>query len=169
MSLPIKYEDHPKAKPGDPCSLCGSVTEAPVIDHCHRHGWVRGVLCRSCNGVMMVVDLRITPRSESLKIEMLTAHAGNCIECPKLSVSDLDPTRPLRSDEWLLQERRSIGDRIRLRRLHENMTQENAAAASLVSRSVYQAVEAGSTDARISTLLRIARVLGVHVTDLLGD
>jgi DNA-binding XRE family transcriptional regulator len=116
---------------------------------------------------MTFIDLRITPRGESSKVEMLTAHAGKCIQCPKLSVSDLDPTRPLRSDEWLVQERRSIGDRIRVRRIHENLTQVDVAAASCVARKTYQDVEAGLVDARISTLLRIAHVLGVHVADLL--
>jgi transcriptional regulator with XRE-family HTH domain len=72
-------------------------------------------------------------------------------------------------DEWLLRERRAIGDRIRVRRLRENMTQEKVFLEARVSRSAYQAVEAGTADARITTLLRIATVLGVHVTDLLHD
>jgi transcriptional regulator with XRE-family HTH domain len=70
-------------------------------------------------------------------------------------------------DAWLLAERRAIGDRIRVTRLRQNMTQETVFLAARVSRSSYQAIEAGSTDARISTLWKIARVLGVHVTDLL--
>lgn len=70
-------------------------------------------------------------------------------------------------DNWLLTERRAIGDRIRVRRLHDNRTQESVFLAADVSRSTYQAIEAGATDARISTLMRIAHVLGVHVTDLL--
>jgi transcriptional regulator with XRE-family HTH domain len=70
-------------------------------------------------------------------------------------------------DDWLLNERRAIGDRIRVRRIHENMTQETVFLAARVSRSAYQDIEAGASDARIGTLLRIARVLGVHVTDLL--
>jgi transcriptional regulator with XRE-family HTH domain len=70
-------------------------------------------------------------------------------------------------DAWLLTERRAIGDRIRVTRLRQNMTQESVFLAARVSRSSYQAIEAGSADARISTLWKIARVLGVHVTDLL--
>lgn len=70
-------------------------------------------------------------------------------------------------DDWLLQERRAIGDRIRVRRLHQDMTQETVFLAARVSRSAYQEIEAGRADARITTLIRIARVLGVHVTDLL--
>jgi DNA-binding XRE family transcriptional regulator len=70
-------------------------------------------------------------------------------------------------DEWLARERRAIGDRIRVTRLHQDRTQESVFLAAEVSRSAYQAIEAGTADARITTLLKIARVLGVHVTDLL--
>jgi transcriptional regulator with XRE-family HTH domain len=78
------------------------------------------------------------------------------------------PTLP-DDDDWLLRERRAIGDRIRIKRLHENRTQESVFLAAGVARSAYQAVEAGTADARISTLLKIAHVLGVHVTDLLRN
>lgn len=72
-------------------------------------------------------------------------------------------------DAWLLRERRAIGDRIRIRRIHENRTQESVYLAADIGRSTYQAVEAGAADARISTLLKIAHVLGVHVSALLRD
>ncbi|WP_432137672.1 helix-turn-helix domain-containing protein [Streptomyces sp. bgisy154] len=72
-------------------------------------------------------------------------------------------------DEWLARERRAIGDRIRVERLHQNRTQESIFLAAEMSRSAYQAVETGAADARVTTLLKIARVLGVHVTDLLHD
>ena len=70
-------------------------------------------------------------------------------------------------DAWLAAERRAIGDRIRVERIRQNRTQESVFLAARVARSAYQDIEAGAADARISTLLRIARVLGVHVTDLL--
>lgn len=76
------------------------------------------------------------------------------------------PTLP-DDDAWLLLERRAIGDRIRITRLHQNRTQESVFLAARLSRSSYQAIEAGLADARIGTLLKIARVLGVHVADLL--
>ncbi|MGW7726167.1 helix-turn-helix domain-containing protein [Streptomyces canus] len=78
------------------------------------------------------------------------------------------PTLP-DDDDWLLRERRTIGDRIRVKRLHENRTQESVFLAAGVARSAYQEIEAGAADARISTLMKIARVLGVHVTDLLRN
>lgn len=70
-------------------------------------------------------------------------------------------------DYWLTQERQAIGDRIRVERIRQNRTQESVFLAARLSRSVYQNVEAGKADARITTLLRIARVLGIHVADLL--
>lgn len=76
------------------------------------------------------------------------------------------PTLP-DDDDWLLQERRAIGDRIRVTRLRQNRTQENVFLAAGLARSSYQEVEAGTADAKISTLLKIAHVLGVQVSDLL--
>lgn len=70
-------------------------------------------------------------------------------------------------DSWLQAERRAIGDRIRVTRIRQNRTQEAVFLAARVSRSTYQSIEAGAADARISTLIKISRVLGVHVTDLL--
>jgi hypothetical protein len=27
-----------------------------VVDHCHQHGWVRGVVCQSCNNSLAILD-----------------------------------------------------------------------------------------------------------------
>lgn len=70
-------------------------------------------------------------------------------------------------DAWLLEERRAIGNRIRAMRLDRNLTQEQVFLAVPVSRSVYQEIESGQGNPTISTLLRISRVLRVHVTELL--
>ncbi|MGW3195182.1 helix-turn-helix transcriptional regulator [Streptomyces sp. NPDC001118] len=72
-------------------------------------------------------------------------------------------------DAWLQRERRAIGDRIRVTRIRDNRTQESVFLAAGVARSSYQEIEAGTSDPRITTLLKIAHVLGVHVTDLLRD
>lgn len=72
-------------------------------------------------------------------------------------------------DAWIPRERRAIGDRIRVTRLRQNRTQESVFLAAGISRSAYQEIESGSADTRISSLLKIARVLGVHVADLLHD
>lgn len=70
-------------------------------------------------------------------------------------------------DAWLRVERQAIGDRIRVERIRQNRTQESVFLAARVGRTTYQGVEAGTLDARITTLLRIARVLGIHPADLL--
>lgn len=74
-----------------------------------------------------------------------------------------DPT----DDQWLLAERRAIGDRIRIARLRRNMTQERLYLSAGVSRAALQDIEAGASDARLSTLMRIANALGIHAADLL--
>jgi hypothetical protein len=33
------------------CALCGQPLEKPQIDHCHKTGLVRGLLCWRCNGL----------------------------------------------------------------------------------------------------------------------
>lgn len=70
-------------------------------------------------------------------------------------------------DAWLLERRRAIGDRIRVERHRQNRTQESVFLAARVARKTFQDIEAGNVDARITTLLRIAHVLGVHAADLL--
>ncbi len=72
-------------------------------------------------------------------------------------------------DAWLLEEQRAIGDRIRVIRIRQDRTQESVYLAARIARSSYQEIEAGRAEARIGSLLRIARVLGVHVADLLRD
>jgi hypothetical protein len=34
------------------CQLCKSALDNPVLDHCHKTGHVRGVLCRGCNAML---------------------------------------------------------------------------------------------------------------------
>jgi transcriptional regulator with XRE-family HTH domain len=68
--------------------------------------------------------------------------------------------------EWVPAARRAVGDRIRVRRLHQNMTQESLAHAAGVDRSTVQQMEAGQ-EMKLSHLLVLAHALRVHVVDLL--
>ena len=67
------------------CGAAGAHGDALVFDHCHRHGWVRGLVCTPCNtrlghieAVMAIpgvrVDLGRTPWGQFL---------ANCPDCTK--------------------------------------------------------------------------------------
>jgi transcriptional regulator with XRE-family HTH domain len=73
----------------------------------------------------------------------------------------------LPDDEWLLEERRRIGRCIRVAREHRNLTQEQVFLAAAMNRSHYQQIEAGTANPSLDMLLRIARVIGVPIADLL--
>ncbi|MET9705384.1 helix-turn-helix transcriptional regulator [Streptomyces griseus] len=70
---------------------------------------------------------------------------------------------------WLLDERRRLGDRIRERRMQCDLTQEGLAHEAEVSRDTVHRIERGLIDPRISYLWRIARVLGVPLSDLVRE
>jgi len=46
---------------GERCPICGEKDEVPHIDHCHKTGKVRGLLCQRCN--MALGFLRDNPRA----------------------------------------------------------------------------------------------------------
>jgi transcriptional regulator with XRE-family HTH domain len=70
-------------------------------------------------------------------------------------------------DDWLLRERQRIGKRIQDARVDHNLTQEKVFLAARLNRSFYQEIEAGQANPSLETLLRIARVIGVTISDLL--
>lgn len=71
-------------------------------------------------------------------------------------------------DSWLTEERRTIGNRIRAERERQNLTQERLILAAGIDRVTLWRVETGE-ESKLSTLLRIARVLGVRLSDLIGE
>lgn len=73
---------------------------------------------------------------------------------------------PDEQPRWIIDARKAVGDRIRVRRLHENMTQETLAHNACIDRSTIQRMEAGA-EMKLSHLLLVAHALRVHVTDLL--
>lgn len=70
-------------------------------------------------------------------------------------------------DAWLLRERQRIGKCIRDARVDHNLTQEAVFLAVPLNRSHYQQIEAGQANPSLNTLLGIARVIGVTISDLL--
>jgi transcriptional regulator with XRE-family HTH domain len=73
---------------------------------------------------------------------------------------------PADHPEWIPDARRTLGTRIRSRRLHRNLTQERLAERSGIDRSTIQRIEGGLNDPRYSHLLRIAEALDTTVADL---
>ncbi|WP_405718212.1 helix-turn-helix domain-containing protein [Streptomyces sp. NBC_00046] len=67
---------------------------------------------------------------------------------------------------WILDHRRTLGEHIRDRRMHQNLTQEQLAHLAEISRDTVQRIEGGHSDARISHLWRIAAALDTTVAEL---
>lgn len=77
-----------------------------------------------------------------------------------LSVND--PT----DDSWLRTERARIGRRVRDFRMDGDLTQERVYLAAGLNRSFYQGIEGGLENPTLEVLLRIARAIGVPLSDL---
>lgn len=78
------------------------------------------------------------------------------------------PHDPPDDHQWLLRERQRIGKHIRSTREEHDLTQEQVFLAAPMNRSHYQDIEAGTANPSLNTLLRIARAIGVPISDLLG-
>lgn len=70
---------------------------------------------------------------------------------------------------WISDRHREIGDRVRLLRLHADLTQDEVIRRSGLPRNTYLRVEGGATDARLSWLIAIADAIGVPLPHLVGD
>ncbi|WP_327335813.1 helix-turn-helix domain-containing protein [Streptomyces sp. NBC_01324] len=69
--------------------------------------------------------------------------------------------------QWVIEARQAVGDRIRVRRMELDWTQERLMDAAELSRNTLQRMEAGE-EMKVSNLLRVADALRVHARDLLG-
>lgn len=70
-------------------------------------------------------------------------------------------------DSWIPDQRRAIGDRVRAERERQKLTQEEVMLAARIDRVTLWRLETGQ-ETKLSTLLRVARVLGVRLADLEG-
>ncbi|MFD6552790.1 helix-turn-helix domain-containing protein [Streptomyces sp. NPDC058398] len=82
-----------------------------------------------------------------------------------MSVCRVTPDPP--DDDALRGERQRIGRSIRNARMDADLTQEQVFLAIPLNRAYYQQIESGVANPSLNTLLRIARVLGVRIADLL--
>lgn len=97
---PVQYGDHPPAPPGASCEACGATPPSVVTDHCHKHGWVRGILCGQCNANMALIDRGLLPGVR--QAAALVAFARRCPECPAVKVADLAPLAGRTAFTWRL-------------------------------------------------------------------
>jgi hypothetical protein len=62
-------------------------TDAPLyIDHCHKHGWIRGQICAGCNSVMRFMDrTHCIPRYMPALREEFRRQYNQCPDCEPLA------------------------------------------------------------------------------------
>lgn len=70
-------------------------------------------------------------------------------------------------DNWIRARQQAIGERLQAERLRQNLTQEAVYLAADIHRGTLQALEAGRANPTFETLLRLAHVLDVPLSDLL--
>lgn len=73
----------PPIPPEAVCAGCGTA-ETLVRDHCHEHGWVRGVVCRSCNFKLGHIDQGFMPRAPGETVTALLAVHNSCPDCEQV-------------------------------------------------------------------------------------
>ncbi|OMI34023.1 helix-turn-helix transcriptional regulator [Streptomyces sparsogenes] len=74
------------------------------------------------------------------------------------------PTDPL--PDWVLQQRRRVGDRIRLLREERTLSQEQLAELTGLSRHTIYRIELAQYGTSVDNLALIARALGVETVAL---
>jgi hypothetical protein len=94
VSVPYHRIKGRMTRPAIACVLCGRVTDYPVIDHCHAHGYTRGVVCTPCNARLGHVD---AAPDTATKEEAF--HRDNCPNCRRISgglvVTPAPKTQPM--------------------------------------------------------------------------
>lgn len=97
--LTISQFDRLKRKTKGVCPICRS-RQATHVDHCHKTGLIRGVLCQKCNtGLGMIGDSLPSARRA---MQYLSRHASSTNQRQRSrkgssrSLSQDDPARPIR-------------------------------------------------------------------------
>jgi transcriptional regulator with XRE-family HTH domain len=71
-------------------------------------------------------------------------------------------------ESWITEHLEVLGRRVQAERLRQNLSQEVVYLAAGVDRRTLQALEAGQGNPTFTTLMKIAYVLGIPLTDLIG-
>jgi len=70
------------------CVACSA--EGPLErDHCHKHGWIRGIVCGPCNRHLIRIDRHLAPRVDAELLAALLAVRNRCTDCDQLDLADL--------------------------------------------------------------------------------
>ena len=77
--------------PDGACAGCGT-TERLVRDHCHRHNWIRDIVCRGCNMRLGYIDQGIVPPGSGELLAALIAVRNRCPDCEPITVASLART-----------------------------------------------------------------------------
>ena len=91
-AVPVQYEfvsQYERVPPEAACEGCG-VSAMLGLDHCHAHGWARGVLCMRCNQYIGSIDRQLTPRVSEDHFAALVAVRNRCPGCRPLKAADLE-------------------------------------------------------------------------------
>lgn len=83
----------PRIPAGSACEGCGRNKQLGR-DHCHDHGWVRGILCPGCNNYLARIDRRLLPQAGPGLLVKLLALRNRCPECRPLEATDLSAQPP---------------------------------------------------------------------------
>jgi len=67
------------------CSICGVLSETLLIDHCHKTGKLRGLLCRKCNTVIGMCDDSVLILNSAIRYvqEWVATHAAPANASPE--------------------------------------------------------------------------------------
>lgn len=69
-------------------------------------------------------------------------------------------------DDWIRTRQQEIGQRIQAERIRQNLIQESVFLAAGLDRRTLQAIEAGTANPTLGTLLRLTYVLDIPLADL---
>ncbi|WKD36486.1 helix-turn-helix transcriptional regulator [Streptomyces xanthophaeus] len=70
---------------------------------------------------------------------------------------------------WVLARRRAIGARLREARTAAGLSQERLAEMAGIDRKTVVRLEGGHSDARLTVWLRLARIIGVPLAELVRE
>lgn len=158
MSVPYRYVKGIAIGRDDTCALCAGRSTALVIDHCHAHGYARGMLCGKCNSRLGRLDSgAIVPDTRE------TFYLSNCPECRKAESIDSHDAHALRIGTIALAiavqlnlTPRQAGS-LALSLLHESESDHESEVAPIESKGESEgaslAAERGTRAARIRALI----------------